>query len=59
LAAAANIAGGLLVTSGTRRSPAVLGTLIAFGGGFMLCVTLLEMTPVALEVRHGVTALLL
>jgi len=59
MAALANVVGGLLVTTGRRRSPTVLSTLVAFGGGFMLAVAVLEMLPIALEVAYGVTALLL
>lgn len=59
LAAIANVIGGLLVTGRARRSPAVLHMLVAFGAGFMLAVALLEMLPAAMDVEHGLTALLL
>jgi len=59
LAAAADIAGGLLVTTRVRHSTAALNTLVGFGAGFMLSVALLEMLPNAIEVEHGLFAVLL
>ena len=59
LAALADIAGGLLVTTRIRRSTAALNTLVGFGAGFMLSVALLEMLPNAFEVEHGLYAVLL
>lgn len=59
VAGAANILGGLLVTTGVRRSEAALGTLVAFGGGFMLAVALIEMVPESLELEYGVAAMLI
>ena len=59
LAALADIAGGLLVTTPIRHSRAALNTLVGFGAGFMLSVALLEMLPNAFEVEHGLYAVLL
>ena len=59
LAALADVAGGLLVTTRIRHSTAALNTLVGFGAGFMLSVALLEMLPNAFEVEHGLFAVLL
>ncbi len=56
--AAANLVGALLVTAGARGRRSLLGFLVGFGAGFMLAVALLEMLPPALEVVHGLTAVL-
>lgn len=54
----ANVAGGLLVTTRVRRNEKALNFLVAFGAGFMLAVAILEMMPHALDVAHGLTAVL-
>jgi ZIP family zinc transporter/zinc and cadmium transporter len=59
LAALGDIAGGLLVIGRTRRSDTALGVLVGFGAGFMLAVALLEMTPHAMRVDHGLGAMLI
>lgn len=59
LVAAANMAGALLVTAGAAGRRSLLGFLVGFGAGFMLAVALLEMMPPAVEVPHGLTAVLL
>lgn len=58
LAALGNVIGGWLVTGGRARGPNVLNALVAFGGGFMLAVAVLEMMPVAVELRWGMTSML-
>lgn len=57
--AAANILGGVLVTAHARRRDLPLRVLVAFGGGFMLAVAMLEMLPDAARVEHGMTAALI
>ncbi len=57
--AIANILGGVLVTVHLRGRDAPLRVLVAFGGGFMLAVALLEMLPQAAAVRGGMTAALI
>lgn len=57
--AAANVLGALLVTGGAAGRRSLLGFLVGFGAGFMLAVALLEMLPPALDVSHGLTAVLL
>lgn len=52
-AAGANLAGGLVVTTASRGGRTTQKLLIAFGAGFMLAVTLLEMIPHALEEGGG------
>ncbi|MEN8375224.1 MAG: ZIP family metal transporter [Gemmatimonadota bacterium] len=59
IVAAANVAGALVVTQGALGRRTLLGFLVGFGAGFMLAVALLEMLPPALEVTHGLTAVLL
>jgi zinc transporter ZupT len=56
---AANIGGGVLVTQGSRHRDLPLRVLVAFGGGFMLGVAMLEMLPDAAKLQHGMTAALL
>ena len=58
LAAAADVAGGLIVTTRIRHSLATLNTLVGFGAGFMLSVAMLEMLPHAVEVDNGLFAVL-
>ena len=58
LAALADVAGGLLVTTRIRHSTAALNVLVGFGAGFMLSVALLEMLPNAFEVENGLFAVL-
>lgn len=55
----ANVAGGLLVTQSARSRDLPLRALVAFGAGFMLAVAILEMLPGAMNVEHGLTALLI
>ena len=52
-AAGANLLGGLVVTTASRGGRRTQRLLIAFGAGFMLAVTLLEMIPHALEAGEG------
>lgn len=56
-AAAANLLGALLVTSRTRWSAAGLDAMLAFAGGFMISVALIDLFPEALA-RGGHTAAL-
>lgn len=58
LAALGDIVGGLLVISRRRHSKTALGVLVGFGAGFMLAVALLEMTPEAINIEHGLAAML-
>lgn len=58
LAALGDVVGGLLIISGNPRSRTALGMLVGFGGGFMLAVALLEMMPHAMDVDHGLLAVL-
>ncbi len=48
MAAVANLAGGIAVARGARRSLAVIHLSLAFGAGFMLAVALLEVAPEAI-----------
>jgi len=48
IAAVANLVGGLVLVRRSSRSIRVLEGLVAFGAGFMLAVTLVEMIPEAL-----------
>ncbi|HEU4570417.1 MAG TPA: ZIP family metal transporter [Gemmatimonadales bacterium] len=48
LAAAGNLAGGLVLVRRAARSMRLLEALVAFGAGFMLAVTLAEVIPEAL-----------
>jgi len=48
VAAVANLVGGLVLVRRSDRSIRVLEALVAFGAGFMLAVTLVEMIPEAL-----------
>jgi zinc transporter ZupT len=48
VAAVANLVGGLVLVRRSPRSIRVLEALVAFGAGFMLAVTLVEMIPEAL-----------
>ena len=59
LAALADLAGGLLVTTRIRHSTTALNTLVGFGAGFMLAVALLEMLPHAFEVENGLFVVLI
>ena len=53
LAALGNVIGAAAVLQGRRRGLDVIATFVAFGAGFMLAVTLLEVVPEALA-RGGV-----
>lgn len=53
VAAGANLAGGLVITSASPRGRTTQRLLIAFGAGFMLAVALLAMLPNALERDTG------
>jgi ZIP family zinc transporter/zinc and cadmium transporter len=55
MAAAANVAGALAVTSRARWSVRALDTMVAFSAGFMVSVALLELVPEALD-RGGRSA---
>ena len=57
--AAANVVGGLLVLGPWRRSTTALNALVGFGAGFMLAVAVLEMLPHAMEIEHGLFAVLI
>lgn len=61
LAAAANIAGALAVTSRARWSVRALDTMVAFAAGFMISVAILELVPEALERsgRHAASVILI
>lgn len=60
LAALGNVLGGLVVTaSAGRASRKVLQVLVGFGAGFMLAVALIEMLPFAIDIEHGLAAVLL
>ncbi|HEX2093159.1 MAG TPA: ZIP family metal transporter [Longimicrobiaceae bacterium] len=52
-AAAANLVGGLVVTTASRGGRSTQRPLIAFGAGFMLGVAFLGMIPHALEAAPG------
>jgi zinc and cadmium transporter len=54
----ANLLGGLMITFGLRRRAGTLDVLVAFGGGFMLAVALLEMLPNAVGTPGALTAVL-
>jgi zinc transporter ZupT len=54
----ANLLGGLMTTFGLRRRAHTLDVLVAFGGGFMLAVALLEMLPGAIGTPGALTAVL-
>ncbi|HTK55896.1 MAG TPA: ZIP family metal transporter [Gemmatimonadales bacterium] len=49
LAALGNLAGGLILVRRASRSMQLLEALVAFGAGFMLAVTLVEVMPEALS----------
>ncbi len=57
--AGANVLGGVLVTAHASRRDLPLRVLVAFGGGFMLAVAMLEMLPDAAGVEHGMVAVLI
>ena len=57
IAAGANLAGGLVVTTSSLRGRTTQRLLTAFGAGFMLAVAMLAMLPHALEQRSGNAAL--
>lgn len=63
LAAVGDILGGLLIVTpfGDKQNPdrrKMLAALVAFGGGFMLAATVLEMLPTAFELNGGLGAVL-
>ena len=63
LAAIGDLLGGVLITTpfGDPHHPKrrkLLGALVAFGGGFMLAVAVLEMMPAAFALNHGLAAVL-
>jgi zinc and cadmium transporter len=53
LAAVANLAGGLLITTASPRGIRAQRLLLGFGAGFMLAVAFLAMIPHALEQQMG------
>lgn len=53
IAAAANLAGGLVITTASLRGRVTQHLLIAFGAGFMLAVAFVEMLPHAYEGGEG------
>lgn len=53
VAAGANLAGGLVITTASRGGRTTQRLLIAFGAGFMLAAALLAMVPHALEGGEG------
>lgn len=53
IAAGANLAGGLLITTASPGGRTIQRLLIAFGAGFMLAVAVLAMLPHALENDEG------
>jgi ZIP family zinc transporter/zinc and cadmium transporter len=53
VAAAANLAGGLVITTASRRGRVSQRLLIGFGAGFMLAVAFLAMIPEAVEAVSG------
>jgi zinc transporter ZupT len=55
LAAAANVAGGLWLTTRKRHDPWVLHQLVALGAGFMLAAVFLEVLPESLHLWEGET----
>ena len=57
-AAGANLAGGLLITSASPRSPLAQRVLIAFGAGFMLATAFVGMLPHAMERPGGAIGVL-
>lgn len=59
LAGLGDVLGGALVIRHAPRNRATLAMLVGFGAGFMLAVALLEMTPRALTMEGGITAVLL
>lgn len=60
LAAVANVAGGLLITSASPRGIRAQRMLLGFGAGFMLAVAFASMLPHAIEIdpEAGLVALL-
>jgi ZIP family zinc transporter/zinc and cadmium transporter len=52
IAGAANLVGGLVITSASRGGRQTQRMLIGFGAGFMLAVTCLAMIPEAIEIGH-------
>lgn len=59
LASLANIVGGALVVVRAQERHTANHFLIAFGAGFMLAVAVLEMLPGAMNVRGGLSAVLI
>ena len=57
-AAGANLAGGLLITTASPRSPLAQRVLIAFGAGFMIATAFVGMLPHALERPSGALGVL-
>jgi zinc transporter ZupT len=55
LASAANVAGGLWLTSRKKLNPWVLHQLVALGAGFMLAAVFLEVVPESLHQWDGET----
>jgi len=55
LASAANVAGGLWLTTRKRHDPWVLNQLVALGAGFMLAAVFLEVLPEVLHQWNGET----
>jgi ZIP family zinc transporter/zinc and cadmium transporter len=53
VAAAANLVGGLVITTASRRGRVSQRVLIGFGAGFMLAVVFLAMIPEAVEADPG------
>ncbi|HEY0809095.1 MAG TPA: hypothetical protein VGD49_02995, partial [Longimicrobiales bacterium] len=64
LAALGDVLGGLLVLTPFGRDPdwkrrrRLLAALVAFGAGFMLAVSVLEMLPAAFDLNGGLAAVL-
>ncbi len=59
VAALGDIIGGALILGRAGHSRTTLGALIGFGAGFMIAVVLLEMTPPAVRIEGGLTAILI
>ncbi|HYW09920.1 MAG TPA: ZIP family metal transporter [Longimicrobium sp.] len=57
-AAAANLVGGILITTAAPRNPMVQRMLIAFGAGFMLATAFVAMLPHAMERPGGAIGVL-
>ena len=59
VAAAANVAGGLILVSRREWNDRVLRYFVALGAGFMLATTLVHMLPVALTYSRASALLVL